>query len=82
MFNGLEFCYIYIFQVDRHSINVLRESKYPPNAIFHNAKYKRANVTGSMNRHNNVEPPKKNSHPLVIYIYIYMFQAVRHAVNI
>ena len=37
-FNGPEFRYI--FQVDRHSVNVLNVStvsKYPPNTIFHNA---------------------------------------------
>ena len=59
-FNGPEFryipiyMYIYsIFQVDRHSVNVLykcsyiRVSKYPPNAIFRNANInaQRANVT-------------------------------------
>ena len=37
----------------------LRVSKYPPNVIFRNANInaQRANVTGSMIWHNNVEPP-------------------------
>ena len=61
-FNGPEYHYIYIyiiFQVDRHSVNVLRVSKYPPNVIFRSANInvQRENATGSMNWHNNVEPP-------------------------
>ena len=62
------YCYIYIcmFQAIRRAVNVLnvsRVSKYPPNAIFHNANInvQRANVTGSMNWDNNVEPPNSRS---------------------
>ena len=38
-------------------------SKYPPNVIFHNANInvQHANVTNSMNWHNNVEPLMQNS---------------------
>ena len=37
----------------------LRVSKYPPNVIFRNVNInvQRANITGSMKWHNNVEPP-------------------------
>ena len=54
------YVYMYIFQAVRRAVNVkmfLRVSKYPPNAIFHSANInaQRANITGSMNWHSNVE---------------------------
>ena len=55
-----------MFQAARRAVNVLklmfpRIFKYPPNAIFRNANTcinaQRANVTGSMNRHNTQPRP-------------------------
>ena len=54
MLNDPDFRYNYMFQAVHCSVNVLNvlsESKYPPNVIFCNANInvQRANVTDSMN---------------------------------
>ena len=73
--------YKIMFQAVCRAVNVLklmflRVSKYLPNVIFRNVNInvQRLNVTGSMNWHNNVEPPLYNSCSLV-YIYTSRFAA-------
>ena len=64
LFNGKDFLYNYFRLSVCRAVNVLklmflRESKYPPNAIFRNANINAqpANVTGSIIWHTNPRPP-------------------------